>query len=172
MVALSNKQLALLLSCKESKKKKLADLPRRQKVEQKRRTPYHAYSKQFSFQIFNATTPQEMLLKGSERASERERVRAGPLYAIKYFPHDVCTILRVTQVYVYTHIREERTVPDQNNFLCIHQLRLSRFPLLAAYNLLLSTLISIIIPMLFFSVPLRIAGHDGDGGCSLFLSCI
>jgi len=59
-------------------------------------------------------------------------------------------------VYIYTHIREERTVPDQNNFLCIHQLRLSWFPLLAAYNLLLSTLISIIIPMLFF-VPLRIA---------------
>lgn len=43
-------------------------------------------------------------------------------------------------------MREEAVSEQTNNFLCIHRLR-SRFPLLAAYNLLLSTLISIIVPM-------------------------
>jgi len=60
-------------------------------MEQKRHTPYAYGSKQFSFQNLNATTPQEMLPKEGEREREREteRGREEPLYAIKYFPHDV-----------------------------------------------------------------------------------
>ncbi|KAH0569093.1 hypothetical protein KQX54_021801 [Cotesia glomerata] len=54
-------------------------------------------------------------------------------------------------------MREEAVSEQTNNFLCIHRLR-SRFPLLADYNLLLSTLISIIVPMALESSCPRTSG--------------
>lgn len=66
----------------------------------------------------------------------------------------------VVHFFTYAHLSQ---VPETNDFLCIHQLRL-RFPLLAVYNLLLSTLISIIVPML--------VTHTNAARCILYFMCV